>query len=185
MTTSNRRNGKRRLLVPLATLLAAAAVAVGSGATYTSTSAHAVSVTSGVLTHSNNHDGETLAVTNFRPGDTASGTLTITNDGTIDSTLILQETSSTNGFTSGVLTLKISQGATVLYNDDFGGLADATKLNLGDLPVGASTTVTYTISMDAAAGNENQGAVATAHYQWVTTQKSSPASVTQWIAGLV
>ena len=179
------RDTKRRLLIPLATLIGASAVAVGSGATFTSTSAHAVSVTSGVLSHSNDHNGETLAITNLRPGDTASGSLTVTNDGTIDSTLTLQETASTNGFSEAALNLTIAQGTTVLFEGDFGDLADSTKLDLGDLPVGASTTVTYTVSMDAAAGNENQGKSASASYEWVTTQTSSSSSVVDWVTGLV
>lgn len=174
---------KRRLLIPLATLIGASAVAVGSGATFTSTSAHAVSVTSGVLSHGNDHNGETLALTNLRPGDTASGSLTVTNDGTIDSTLTLREAASTNGFSEDALSLTIAQGTTVLFEGNFGDLAETTKLDLGDLPVGASTTVTFTISMDAAAGNENQGKSAGASYEWVTTQTSSSSSVVDWLAG--
>ena len=175
---------KRRILVPLATLLAASAVAVGSGASFTSTSAHAASVTSGVLKHTNNHNGETLTVTNFRPGDSATGSLTLTNDGTIDSTLTLAETSSTNTFATNALNLTIAQGTTVLFNGNFGDLS-STPLALGDLNVGDSTTVTYTISFDANAGNENQGQTATASYQWVTTQKSTPNSVVNWVTGLL
>jgi len=182
MSTTNR---KRKILIPLATLLGASAVAVGSGASFTSTSAHAVSVTSGVLTHTNDHNGETLAITNLRPGDTATGTLTIVNDGTIDSTLTLQETASTNGFTAGDLTLTISQDGTEVYAGDFGGLADASLLDLGALPVDASTTITYTIALAESAGNENQGQAASASYQWVTTQTSSPATVTEWLTGLI
>jgi len=185
ITATAVRDNKRRLIIPLATLIGASAVAVGSGATFTSTSAHAVSVTSGVLSHSNDHNGETLAITNLRPGDTASGSLTVTNDGTIDSTLTLQETASTNGFSEAALNLTIAQGTTVLFEGNFGDLADSTKLDLGDLPVGASTTVTYTISMDAAAGNENQGKSASASYEWVTTQTSSSSSVVDWVTGLV
>lgn len=178
-------NRKRKVLVPLATLLGASAVAVGSGASFTSTSAHAVSVTSGVLSHTNDHTGGTLTVSNLRPGDTATGTLTITNDGTLDSTLSLQETASTTGFTAGDLTLTISQDGTEVYAGDFGGLADATLLDLGALPVDASTTITYTIALASTAGNEDQGQSASAAYQWVTTQTESSSSVTQWIAGLV
>lgn len=44
----------KKVLLPLATLLAAGAVAIGSGATFTSSTANTISsVTSGTLTHTN------------------------------------------------------------------------------------------------------------------------------------
>ena len=46
-STTNR----RKILIPLATLLAAGAVAVGSGATFTSTTMSASAVTAGTLVH--------------------------------------------------------------------------------------------------------------------------------------
>ena len=182
--SKNSKFDKRRVLVPLATLLAASAVAIGSGASFTSTSAHSASVTSGVLHHTNNHDGATLSVTNFRPGDVATGSVTVTNDGTIDSTLTLAETSSTNTFTTDDLKLKITQGSTVLFDGNFGDLS-STPISLGDLNVGESTTVDYMVSFSAAAGNEDQGKTASATYQWVSTQKSTPSSVVNWVAGLI
>ena len=54
MARSATTSARRRVLVPLATLLAAGAIAVGSGATFTSTSANTISaVTSGTLTQRN------------------------------------------------------------------------------------------------------------------------------------
>jgi len=161
---------RRKVLVPLATLLAAGAVAVGSGATFTSTTNSASSVTSGTLIHTNDANKVTLITTNMKPGDTVSGDVKITNTGTLDSTLSLQETSDASTFVAGDLLLNITQGGKSLYSGNFGALATATKLDLGALPVGASTTVTYTVTMPAAASNLNQGKSATAAYEWVTTQ---------------
>ena len=79
----------RKILVPLATLLVAAAVAVGSGATFTSSSESAITATAGDLVHVNSEDGATLNVTDLKPGDTQTGSLTITNTGSLDSDLTL------------------------------------------------------------------------------------------------
>lgn len=162
----------RMILVPLATMLVAGAVAVGSGATFSSESAHSTSVTSGVLKHANDRNGQTLTVANIKPGDVKSGTLTIRNDGTLDSTLTLEETADSSTFVAGDLKLKIAQsGVTApLFDGNFGALVNGAKLDLGALPVGASTTVTYTVSMPLAADNANQGKSASAAFKYVTTQ---------------
>lgn len=171
---------RRKVLVPLATMAVAGAVVVGSGATFTSESVHSASVAAGALSHSNTHNGQTLAVTNIKPGDTKTGTLTITNTGTLDATATLEETADASAFTAGDLKLKITQGATVLYDGNFGALVNGSKLDLGSLPVGASTTVTYTVSMPSTAGNENQGKTASASYKYVTTQASNDQSGIGW-----
>lgn len=168
---------RRKVLVPLATMAVAGAVVVGSGATFTSESAHSVAVTSGILSHGNDHDTQTLSVTGIKPGDSKSGSLTITNDGDLDSTLSLTETTDASTFAAGALKLKITKGATVLYDGDFGGLANGSALDLGALPIGATTTVTYTVSMPTTAGNENQGQSASAAYQYVTTQTGDNSAV--------
>jgi hypothetical protein len=55
-------NRSRKILIPLATMAVAAAVVVGSGATWTSKSQSSVEVTSGTLLHSNTADGLKLTV---------------------------------------------------------------------------------------------------------------------------
>lgn len=176
---------RRKILVPLATLLAAGAIAVGSGASFTSTSNSATAVTAGELIHTNSRDDLVMDVTNIKPGDSVSGDVVITNDGSIDSTLTLQETAETSGaipFTAGDLKLKITQAgvAAPLYNDDFGALDNATLLDLGALDVDDSTTLTFTVSMPLSAGNENQGASAGATYKWVSTQVGSSSTQLAW-----
>ncbi len=166
-STTNR----RKILVPLATLLAAGAVAVGSGATFTSTSNSAVAVTSGALSHSN--DTLSMELDDLKPGDTVTGSVVITNDGTLDSTLALTEVNESNAFQAGKLRLKITQAGntTALYDGEFGD-ADATVTSdLGDLDVDDSTTITFAVSLAADAGNVDQGKAAEATYRWVTTQK--------------
>lgn len=172
-----------KILVPLATLVVAGAVAIGSGATFTSESAHNVKVTSGILKHTNNKDGMTLEVTNLRPGDVKTGTLTLTNDGTIDSTISLAETADSSSFVAGDLKLQILDGTTEVYNGNFGAMP-ATPVDLGALNVGQVKTLTYTVTMPPAAGNGNQNKAASANYQVVQTQVDSPTSVISWIPGL-
>ena len=179
---SNTEKNNRKVLIPLATMLVAGAVAVGSGATFTSQSASAVSVTSGILKHANDKNSQSLTVTKLKPGDSQSGSLKITNDGTLDSTLTLQETADSSAFTAGDLKLKITQAgvATALYDGNFGALDNSVKLDLGALNVGDETTVTFTISMPLSAGNENQAKSASASYQYVTTQAGDNSGVS-WL----
>jgi spore coat-associated protein N len=162
----------RKVLVPLATLLAAGAVAVGSGATFTSQSANAAStVTSGTLLQSNSKAGaQIFGLNNLKPGDVVNGTVVIENTGTLPGTFTLRETTSSNAFDAGLLTLTIKDGATTLYNGDFGGLADDDLVDLGRFAAGGSKTYTFSVALDAAAPNSQQGKSATAAYQWVATQ---------------
>ncbi|NYG56653.1 TasA family protein [Nocardioides perillae] len=164
--TATRRS--RKVLVPLATLMAAGAVAVGSGATFTSTTASTTSVASGSVTHAN--DVTKLDIANIKPGDTITGSVVITNTGTLPSTLTLQETGDATTFNGADLELSLTQGGTSLYDGSFGALDNATKLALGALPVGGSTTVTWTVTLVESADNLNEGKTASASYQWVSTQ---------------
>jgi hypothetical protein len=162
----------RKVLVPLATLLAAGAVAVGSGATFTAQSANAAStVTSGTLLHSNSKAGaQIFGLSNLKPGDVVNGSVVIQNTGTLPGTFTLRETASSNGFGAGMLTLTIKDGATTLYDGNFGDLADDAQVALGEFAAGASKTYTFTVALDAAATDSEQGKRATAEYQWVATQ---------------
>ena len=110
------KSNSRKVLVPLATLLVAAAVTIGSGATWTSSSQTSVDVTAGTLIHSNNKDGMTFEVTKLEPGKTVSGTVKLKNTGDLASKLTVEQTSGAKTFTDN-LTLTITEvdaaGATV------------------------------------------------------------------------
>lgn len=164
----------RKILVPLATLSAAAAVAVGSGATFTSTSGNTISAaTSGTLTQLNSKDGSAVFdLTNLKPGDTLNGSLNLTNTGSLPATFSLTETVSTNGFSADNLTLTITNttsGATV-YNGTFGGLVDGAKTDLGVFQPGAANNYKFTVKLAQAAPNTDQGKTASATYQWDSVQ---------------
>lgn len=163
-----------KILVPLATLAAAGAIAVGSGATFTSESNNTISaVTSGSLTHTNSKDDQAVFnLPTMKPGDTVNGTLTLTNTGTLPAAFSLTETGSTNGFAGDNLSLTITNttsGATV-YTGAFGGLEDGTKKTLGTMQPGAAATYRFSVQLASTTGNSDQGKTASAAYTWDAVQ---------------
>lgn len=164
----------KKILVPLATLAAAGAIAIGSGATFTSESNNTISsVTSGSLTHTNSKaDQAIFNLTNMKPGDTLNGTLTLTNTGTLPAAFSLTETSSSNAFSGDNLALTITNtttGATV-YTGTFGGLVDGSKTDLGTMQPGAAATYRFSVQLATATGNADQGKTASAAYTWDSVQ---------------
>jgi hypothetical protein len=162
----------RKVLVPLATLLAAGAVAVGSGATFTSQSANAAStVTSGTLLQTNSKaDAQIFGLSNMKPGDVVNGTVEIKNTGTLPGTFTLRETTSANAFDLDMLKLTITTGSTTVYSGNFGGLGDNQLVDLGQYAAGASKTYTFSVALAANAPDTQQNKTASASYEWVATQ---------------
>jgi spore coat-associated protein N len=165
----------KKVLVPLATLLVAGAVAVGSGATFTSeTNNTASSFTTGTLKHTNSKaDKAIFDLANLKPGDTLNGSLVITNTGTLPAAFGLTEVLSTNNFTvPSLLKLKITNSTTgaVVYNDTFGGLVDGAKTELGTVTAGTANTYVFSVTLDSSATNAEQGKSATATYKWDSVQ---------------
>ena len=164
----------KKVLLPLATMAAAGAIAVGSGATFTSQSNNTVSaVTSGTLSQSNTKDGGAVFnLTNMKPGDTLNGSLTLTNTGSLPATFSLTETASTNGFTGDNLSLVITNTTTgtPVYSGTFGGLVDGTKNDLGVVQPGVANTYKFTVKLATTTPNADQGKTASASYQWDSIQ---------------
>lgn len=173
----------KKVLVPLATLLVAGAVAVGSGATFTSASNNTIStVTSGSLLQTNSKaDKAIFNLTNMKPGDTLNGSLVITNSGTLPADFSLTEVSSANAFTGDVLKLKIVNTTTnvSVYDGTFGGLVDGEKKALGTVAAGVANTYTFTVTLDQAATNADQGKSASATYAWDAVQLSAGTTTNQ------
>lgn len=163
-----------KILVPLATLTVAGAVAIGSGASFTSESNNTISsVTAGTLQHTNSQaDGAIFNLTNLKPGDTLNGSLTLTNTGSLPAAFSLTETASSNGFTGENLSLAITNtttGATV-YTGTFGGLVDGTKTDLGVIQPTVANTFRFTVKLHADTTNTDQGKSASAVYKWDSVQ---------------
>ncbi|GAA3812020.1 TasA family protein [Nocardioides panacisoli] len=166
----------RKILVPLATLAAAGAVVVGSGATFTSTSGNTISaVTSGTLTQSNSKANAAIFnLSNMKPGDTLNGTLTLTNTGSLPAAFALTEVSSTDGFTGSNLTLDIvdTTTSTTVYSGTFGGLTDGASNDLGSWAPGAAHSFKFVVKLNQDTPNADQGKTAGAVYSWSSVQLS-------------
>ncbi|GAA6526954.1 TasA family protein [Intrasporangium sp. DVR] len=172
----------KKILVPLATLVAAGAIAVGSGATFTSTSNNTISsVASGTLTQSNSKANAAIFnVANIKPGDTVIGKVTITNTGTLPGTFSLKKVDSTNTF-SNSLNLNITNQTTgvVVYNGPFGALVDGTAKDLGVYAAGASNTYVFTVTLALSAPDADQGKIASAGFTWDAVQLLEPTTYDQ------
>lgn len=169
----------KKILIPLATLTVAGAIAVGSGATFTSTTGNTISaVTTGSLAHTNSKDKAAIFnLPNMKPGDTVNGSLVITNTGTLPAKFSLTETESANAFgatTAGenYLRLVITNVTTKaeVYSGTFGGLKDGAKNALGTIDPKVSNEFRFTVTLDQAAGNDQQGKTANAVYTWDSVQ---------------
>lgn len=160
----------RRVLVPLATLAAAGALAVGSGASFSSQTENAIStVTAGTLLQENTRENEAIFdVSNIKPGDTVTGSLTITNSGTLPAAFTLTEFGDANGFEADVLSMTITEvGGAQVFAGEFGDLVSA---DLGAWTAGEARSFDFVVSLAQAADNDNQGAEATASYRWSAVQ---------------
>jgi hypothetical protein len=121
-------------LVALTLLAITAAVTAGSRAIFTSSSANANNeVSSGILAQSNSSaDSGTAILTarNMFPGDTATGTVTIKNTGTVAGTFTLSDSNlvdtpgANGGNLSSVLLLTVRDNTTNadVYNGGFNGV---------------------------------------------------------------
>ncbi|WP_330475469.1 TasA family protein [Terrabacter sp. C0L_2] len=176
----------KKVLIPLATAALAGALAVGSGADFSSTSGNtASSVTAGTLTQSNSKAGASiLSLGNMKPGDSVYGQVVITNTGTLGSVFSVTETD-TSTFSAGVLTQKIedvtnSASPVTVYSGAFGGAG--TKA-LGSWAAGEARTYRVTVTLLSSATNTEQGKTASASFAWNGTQ--GPATVTNSDTGAV
>lgn len=166
-----------RVLVPLAGLAAAAALAVGSGADFTSNSVNAANAyTTGTLTQTNSKANSAIfSLDNLKPGDTVNGSVTITNSGSLAAGFKLTETA-TNGFTTkSNLKLTISEpGSTApVWTGTFGELTAAGPLDLGEWTPGQARTFVFSVTLAQSADNTEQGRTATATYSWDAVQTAA------------
>lgn len=179
----------QKLLIPLATMGVAAAVTVGSGANWSSTTGpQTLTATAGQILTTMSPDTGTVAldIGGLQPGDTEFGTVTISNEApageeTLDGTLEFQQLDSDfSEFTVGAtsyLTIKIEEetetGLSPL-TDDAASELDGTDLisDSSNYDSGDTRTFRFTATLAANAPDAVQGAVATATYKWTATADS-------------
>jgi spore coat-associated protein N len=161
----------KRAIVALLTALVAAAAAVGSGADFSSHSANpANTFASGTLLQSNSKSGVAIVTgSNLKPGDVRSGEVTITNTGSLAGAFKLLESSASNSFGAGNMTLKIDDvtgsKVTNVYSGDIGKVP-AEGIGLGSYTAGEARTYRFTATFNKEAPNSDQGKVAKADYEW-------------------
>lgn len=190
-TKSERKERKRELIVVggivAAALVLASAVLVGSGAVFTATSANPENVfTAGTLSMDNSEDNAAiLSLTNMKPGDVATGSVTIANTGTLGGGLKLALTGhdSTVGPNKGdlfdYLLLKVTYGATSVYDGTLAGFKTreagtiAAKGEAGD-SLTYDFEVTFpdgnTPGSDTTGDNAYQGSATEVEFTWTAVQ---------------
>ena len=174
--------GQRRfqVLATLAVVLVAAAVVVGSGASFTAQTANPTNVfTSGDLSMTNsNPDAAIVTFDLMVPGDTKAGTVTIQNTGKVQGNFFLQPVTLADGPTLAAdLDLVIMDGTTEVYN---GKLSALTQQDLGTYAAGAFHTYSFKVtfpntdvvpsSMATTVGADNglEGITTAATFTWTT-----------------
>ena len=185
----------RRTMVALATALAAAGVAVGSGADFSSRSANPSNTfTAGTLTADNSRDGAAVfSPSDMRPGGAPqTGAIDIANSGSLPAAFTLTrdrlESTDTGDANPGPFAAKVNlvvtdcgayDGASAPACGDAGDdtVYDGTlaamdgAAGLGDFSGGEKHRYVFAASLDASAGNEYQGDSASARFVWDAAQK--------------
>jgi spore coat-associated protein N len=178
----------RKVLLAFGGLMAAAALAIGSGANFNSTSANASNIfTAGTISHSNSKSNAAiLTAANMVPGGTATGTVDIKNTGSANGTFTLTHTTPVDTPASPGLSKKLTlvisdlgdptcvtscPAAVVLYTGTM--FAMPSTVALGSFIPAATHryqfTVTFPDGGTAGADNAYQAASTTAEYDWSST----------------
>ena len=179
------RSNPKKTLGALATVLAATALIGGTGASFSAHSANPANVfTAGVLQHSNSKAGSAvLSITKMKPGDTQSGTVTLTNTGDIVGTFgltksALVDTAGQNGgVLSGRLDVEITDTGsnTVVYTGKVGAMG---ALALGTYAAGEAHTYRFAVSFpdagtaasDTTGDNAFKGSTLSVQYDFAEVQ---------------
>ncbi|WP_345800899.1 TasA family protein [Microbacterium sp. AZCO] len=168
---------RKRILIPLAGLLVASAIAVGSGADFVANSVNSANAfTTGTLQQTNSRGtGAIFNLSDLKPGDTVVGKVTITNSGTLPANIKLSE-NAVNGFTTKsnlTLTITAAGSTTPVWSGTFGALTGAAPVDLGAFAKGEAREYTFAVTLAQTAGNDEQGKTASASYTWSSTQTAA------------
>ena len=177
----------KRTLGVLALVLIAVGIAVGSGANFSASSANPSNTfTAGTLTMSNSSDAAAvLTASNWKPGDTQTGTVDIANTGSLAGTFSLSRTALTNSDNANPMSDKInlivkdcgdfSSGAPTCDAGDpvkYSGTLTAMTSNvaLGTFAANEKHRYQFAATFDSSAGNVYQGANSQATFTWNAVQ---------------
>jgi hypothetical protein len=137
------------------------------------------SFNAGTLTMDNTKDGAAIVSVSadMKPGDVASGNVTITNSGSLAATMTLSQDTVTNGGPSGssnlagqldLVIVDTTTTATV-YSGKFNALSANTALpgsGGAQWAAGEAHVFTFTVTFPLASGNDYQGTSASATFVW-------------------
>jgi spore coat-associated protein N len=171
----------RRTLAALAVVLAAVGITVGSGANFTASSANAGNAfATGTLTMSNSASA-LFSSANMKPGDSATGNVSITNTGSIAGDFKLT-TASPTGSTAllnqldavvtdcGVYTSTLpscTTGTTQLYSGKLGALSN---VSAGTFAAGVKHYYKVVVTLPSSTDNTFQGLSSQVDLAWSATQ---------------
>jgi hypothetical protein len=172
----------RRTLGALAVVLAAVGITVGSGANFTASAANPGNAfTTGTLVIANSPSTALLTVNNMKPGGSASGTVDITNTGSLAGDFALK-TSNPTGYTALLSQLQLtvvdcgawtstapdcSTGTTSVYSGSVTGLTNA---SLGNYAGGIKHRYKFTATLPSSTDDTYQGRTANIDFAWSATQ---------------
>lgn len=178
----------RKVLLAFGGLMVAAALAIGSGANFNSTTANPSNIfTAGTISHSDSKaNAAILTASNIVPGGTATGTVDIKNTGSASGTFTLTHTAPVDTPASPGLSKKLSlvisdlgdptcvtscPAAVVLYTGTMFALPSTVALG-SFLPAATRRyqfTVTFPDGGANGADNAYQAASTTVEYDWSAT----------------
>lgn len=122
----------------------------------------------GELALDSSRQGAILSAPNLVPGDSASGSITITNSGSLAARLSLRSETTGSRLLASRLRLvvaKASTGARVYA----GPLSRFQGYELGRFAAGEAQTYRFEVELPSAVGNEAQGLAAEARFTWTAT----------------
>jgi spore coat-associated protein N len=178
----------RKVLIAMGCLLAAVALAIGSGANFNSTSANASNVfTAGTISHSNSKaNAAILTISNLVPGNSGVGTVDIKNTGSATGTFTLAHTSPVDTPVSPGLSKKLiltimddgdptcvtgCPAAVQVYTGTI--FAMPATIALGTFPAAATHRYQFTVNFPdggtGGADNAYQSASTNVEYDWSST----------------
>jgi spore coat-associated protein N len=172
----------RRTLGALAVVLAAVGLTVGSGASFTASAANPGNVfTTGTLTIANTPATALLTAGSLKPGDTATGTVDITNTGSLAGDFALK-TSNVTGYAALLAQMDLVvldcgawtssapacvTGTTTVYTGKISALSNAT---LGSYAGGIKHRYKFTTTLPSSTDDTFQGKTASVDFTWSATQ---------------
>ena len=137
------------------------------------------SVAAGTLTMSNSQaDAAIFSSSNQKPGDVTTGSVTITNSGTLPATMTLAESNVTHDGPAGSsdlsaqLDLVITDGATTVYSGKLNALSTTTlpPASGTQWAAGESHTYDFTVTFPLSSDNSYQGTSTSVEFDWTGVQ---------------